>query len=570
MILQTQNNNSKSQEEIRERIIKDPVARKNVAKNNFYWFFVIYFAHYIKYKTASFQKELFGLAQNGNNKMAVVSAFRGSGKSTILTTAYPVWAILGIQQKKLVYILSQTEDKAQQYLLNIKKELEENELLRADLGPFQAEHGQWGISALYIQNFNARIRIGSVGQSIRSARHQQHRPDLIIIDDCEDLAAVKTKESREKTYEWFKGEVLPAGDVGTRVIVIGNLLHQDCLVMRLRREIEENVMSGIVKWFPILDSKGTILWSGKYPDMAAIENERRKIGNEKVWKREYMLEIVADAEQIFLPEWFERYKYETMPSFDSPDYKRTYLGVDPAVSQKESSDKSGIVIASIFGSGKDMKIYIHPHTVNRQFRFHNLADEIVYLANNVGRKNRTIPVIEDVAAQKWLHEELIKRGIRSELFEVHGIEKAERLKIATMPVEAGIVYFPTHGIDELKIQLLGFGTERYDDLADAFGIVINKIMEERGVGEINLVRMDSISFSEFKERYYISGDLQKSGIVDVTEQMKPAWEKKGGKSLEESGRELDLKIIKEELQRARGIGLGDPRKRSEDTPFWFC
>lgn len=559
---QTTMNQQNNSEDVFDKIIKSSVLRKAAAQKSHTYFFLMYFAHYVKYKTAEFQKDFFRLTEDKDNKLAVVAAFRGSAKSTILNTSYALWAVLGEQQKKSIFILSQTEEKAQQCLMNIKKEMEENELLRTDLGPFQEERGQWGISSLYIKNFNARIKIGSVGQSIRSMRHQQYRPDLILIDDCEDLASVKTKESREKTYQWFKSEVLPAGDKNTRTVVIGNLLHRDCLVMRLKREIEAGELSGVFRWVPIMDKSGNITWRGKYPNTNAIEEERKKIGNERVWRREFMLEIIADAEQIFLLEWIEKHQYEKIPNFDSPDYRGTYIGIDPAVSEKEDADKTGMVAASVFGFGEDMKIYILPFLVNSRFRFLQMKQQIAILHKNLAPTNTVVSVVENVAAQKWLYEDLKVMRLRVELFDVHGIEKSERLKIAAIPVEAGKVYFPNRGMEELKTQLIGFGVERFDDLADAFGIAINKIMEKTNTTGASFFKADA-------DRVY---DFQKGALSDPKKDSPPIPEEpikknpsitttplpstmpwKNEDELREKERQLDLDIHKKDIDASRGV-----------------
>jgi len=72
----TQENNFN---DMNDRIINDPILRISLARKSHLWFFNMYFAHYVKYETAPFQKELFGLTEDDGNKMAVISAFRGSG-----------------------------------------------------------------------------------------------------------------------------------------------------------------------------------------------------------------------------------------------------------------------------------------------------------------------------------------------------------------------------------------------------------------------------------------------------------------------------------------------------------
>ncbi len=184
---------------------------------------------------------MFNLTEDKKVKNLYIVAFRGSGKSTIITTSYPIWAILGKQQKKFVLILCQTRNQAKQHMINLKRELESNQLLKNDLGPFQEESDEWGSSSLVFSNMNARISVASTEQSIRGLRHGAHRPDLIIGDDVEDMASAKTKEGRQKTYDWLKGEVIPTGDRNTKLVIVGNLLHEDSLLMHLKRDIEEEV-----------------------------------------------------------------------------------------------------------------------------------------------------------------------------------------------------------------------------------------------------------------------------------------------------------------------------------------
>ncbi len=136
-------------------------------------------------------------------------------------TSYAIWSILGCQQKKFVLIIAKTESQARQYLANIKLELEANHLLRSDLGPFEEPNDEWRAVSIVIPKYGARITVASVDNSIRGIKHGAHRPDLIICDDLEDLDIVKTQESRDKMFEWLTGDIMPLGDINTRLIVIG-------------------------------------------------------------------------------------------------------------------------------------------------------------------------------------------------------------------------------------------------------------------------------------------------------------------------------------------------------------
>ncbi len=195
--------NKKQFNEMISKLAKDKMLRVATTRNSHFWFFHFYFCHYVKYQTASFQKEIIRLTENEKIKNLFIVAFRGSSKSSLITMSYVLWSILGIQKKKCVIIASQTAQQAKMHLLNIKRELENNQVLKNDLGPFREENSPWGMSMLVFPQYDAMIIPLSTEQSIRGNRFGQHRPDLIIGDDLEDDSSVRTKDSRDKTYDWL-------------------------------------------------------------------------------------------------------------------------------------------------------------------------------------------------------------------------------------------------------------------------------------------------------------------------------------------------------------------------------
>jgi len=89
----------KSKSKVEQQILKDKAFRRVLAKRSFYWFFHIYFAHYIKYETAKFQREIFSILEDNNVSNVAIVAFRGSAKSTITSLAYAIWSIVGDQKR---------------------------------------------------------------------------------------------------------------------------------------------------------------------------------------------------------------------------------------------------------------------------------------------------------------------------------------------------------------------------------------------------------------------------------------------------------------------------------------
>jgi predicted phage terminase large subunit-like protein len=473
----------KKNNKIFEKILTDYNVRKNLVQKSFEYFFPIYFHQYMEYETAPFHEEMFRILQDERIKLSVFVAFRGSAKSTIISTAYVLWSILGIQQKKLIIICGQTEQKSRQYLMNIKSQLLNNDLLRKDLGPFEEERNSIGnATALIIKRLNVKIMISSVEQSIRGVRHDQHRPDLIIIDDIEDIQSVKTRASRDKTFDWLVGEVIPAGTKKTRIIAVGNLLHDDSVLKRLQKKIEGGEMKHIkttYREYPIVDNKGNPLWPGKYPTQEDIEAEKEKTMNEVAWYREYMLQIISTDEQIIKPEWIKFYD-----KFPANNLRMICIGIDLAISEKEHADCTAIVVAYVYGVGKNLKIYIQSNPYNKRSSFPNHAEYIKALVATEKMKHHRVKVfVEDVGYQKALIQ-----FFESKEYDIEGVstgrnDKAARLKLTTPFVKDDRIFFPEKGCEELIDQLTGFGKERHDDLADAFSIVVLKIIENNPLNE---------------------------------------------------------------------------------------
>jgi predicted phage terminase large subunit-like protein len=328
---------------------------------------------------------------------------------------------------------------------------------------------------------NVKIMICSIEQSIRGMRHNEHRPDLIILDDIEDLNSVKTREGRNKTFDWLTGDIIPAGTRKTRIIAIGNLLHEDCVLKRLEKKIESGQMkrmNGIYREYPIVDGKGNALWPGKYPTPESIEEEREKTMNDIAWHREYLLKIISSDEQIVKPEWIKL--YEKLPA---DGFRGIYVGVDLAIGEKDTNDCTSMVVGYVYGVGKKMKIYIQSKPFNKRVPFPEQAE---YLAQLIAREKlthgRVKVYVEDVGYQRALVQYFNSSKYDIEAVPVGRMSKSLRLQLTTPLLKEGRVLFPEEGAEELIEQLLGFGKEKHDDLVDAFSLLVMKVVDNNPSG----------------------------------------------------------------------------------------
>ncbi|MEO6536178.1 MAG: hypothetical protein ABIT47_00665 [Candidatus Paceibacterota bacterium] len=470
--------------ELVEKMMKDRAVRIAITKNSLWYFFHFYFAHYVKYATAPFQSEMISLIEDENIGNLFVVAFRGSSKSTIITTSYPIWAILGKQQKKFVLILCQTQSQAKQHMRNLRNELENNSMLKDDLGPFKEEADEWGSFSLVFAERGARITAASSEQSIRGLRHNQHRPDLIIGDDVEDIASTKTREGRDKTFQWFTGEVIPTGDRTTRIVVIGNLLHEDSLLMRLKERVEKNTIDAVFKEYPLVTKDGEILWPGKYSNMEEIENEKRRAGNEYAWQREYMLNIVPADDQAIYREWIQYYDEIPPPiRFKSgySSYREVRIGIDPAISKSATADYTAMVPGLLYELERGYRLYILPKIINKRLNFPETVDTCKILEQSYYESDKRYPIfiIEDVAYQKALPQQLKEEGVHNvKTVRPGATDKRSRLVLTANSIRDGKVVFPREGAEQLIQQIVHFGVEKHDDLADAFSNLVHSVSQD--------------------------------------------------------------------------------------------
>lgn len=454
-----------------EKITSSRHMRVKLAKSSPYWFFHIYFPDYIKAKTADFQREMFKNLTDDDIRHLVIVSFRGSAKSTIVTMIYTLWSIIS-DQRKFVIIASQTQPQAQQHLRNIRSEIESNDLFRADFGDLNAESNEWGIAALSITKFKAKIMSASKGQNIRGLRHGAHRPDLVICDDIEDMESVKYLDTRQDTFRWFNSEVMGVGSLDTKFVTVGNLLHDDSLVMRLKEGFSSGTRSGKYTEYPIV-RKGRSMWPGMYPNQAAI-NKRKSDFDHRTWMREFELKIIPKEDQVVHRGMIKTYAH--IPDLLRNQAQTYYTGVDLAISTKNTADYTAAVsfIARNIGS-EDMVLYVLPGPINERMGFNKTIDTLMGI-------NKERPGTEFIVETNG-YQDAAAQALRAKGMKVTGVnssnDKRERLNVVASAIDRGMVVFPMSGCEHLIAQLVGFGTEKHDDLMDAFTHAVIEITSDR-------------------------------------------------------------------------------------------
>lgn len=444
-----------------------PERRKALARDSLIAFGLIYLPHYFQLPPAEFHPELAKLMDDEEIMFLAVAGFRGSAKSTFAQMLIIRNAIFG--KSKFILPINETDDVVKLTIANIRAELSENVLLINDFEHLiEKKSGLTKFTETNIVLTNGtRIMGRSRGQKIRGLRHKQHRPDLVVVDDPEELKSVKSKDYRDKTENWIKGDLIPSiNETKARLIVVANVLHNDSLMPRLKKHTLFESRS-----YPLI-VEGRVTWKGKYPTEQLLKQQEVKVGR-TAWLREYLLKVVPDDGQDIKEEWIQRYKF--LPSHE--EIARVGIGIDFAISQGAKADYT--VMMSVVGAEVDRtpKLFILPHPVHARLTFHETIETAKAQVQAVAVYGYPMFYPEDVGYQKAAIQEMERHMLPVTPMRVSTDKRARLQSIAGL-IQNGTILFPEEGCEELITELVGFGVEEHDDLVDALVHAVVGIIQD--------------------------------------------------------------------------------------------
>lgn len=182
-----------------------------------------------------------------------------------------------------------------------------------------------------------------------------------------------------------------------------------------------------------------------------------------IFSNQYLNEIIPPELQTFKQEWFKYYS-------KIPDNINTFIFVDPALSEHDGSDYTGVVVACVDSNGEWYIPFARRYRVTPT----KLIDLLFTLNQQF---NPNIIGIEEVSYQKsllyFLDEEMRRRNT---ILPVKGImppnNKAKELRIQSLVprFEWGHICL-TQGLNDLEMELLKFPRGSHDDLIDALASI---------------------------------------------------------------------------------------------------
>ena len=133
----------------------------------------------------------------------------------------------------------------------------------------------------------------------------------------------------------------------------------------------------------------------------------------------------------------------------------------------------------VCGYGDNLKIYILSYIVNKRLNFTDGIDEIKKLCGYLETDYHLMPTVfvEKANIETAASQVLKINKVLADSVNTSGMDKQARLEVTTQHIGMGKVLFPQKGAEQLISQIVNFGIEKYDDLVDAFTLIILKIME---------------------------------------------------------------------------------------------
>ncbi len=396
---------------------------------------------------------------------------REHGKTVRWSFAYPLWRIL-TGRSRYVLLIGSSQTAAQENLINIRTELEENELLSEDFGDLRGD--RWSDTRIELKNGTCIQAKGS-GASMRGTRYRQYRPDLIILDDILKDDAVESPTTRSKIHRWLKRVVFNLGK-NAFIVWVNTIFHSDDPASRLLRELEEGTLK---RWVAVRLScfrpDGRPIWPESWT-VEVLEEKRQVLGTD-VFSTEYENEPLSDEERIIKPEWIQAHVYL---SAELPPGLRYFAGVDPAAGKH---DHTAIVTVGVDRSGTMWEVDAWAATCSedetvtqlitkhKRFKYVLIAWEEVSFTNIYARYVMRMAAMENV----YLPIKTVKAGTESKVLRVRSLSPL---------IENGLIRFRDRGNRELIEELTSFPKGRFDDLADALAYAVGIISRAAEVPQV--------------------------------------------------------------------------------------
>lgn len=378
---------------------------------------------------------------------------RGHAKSTI--TKLAVILFLRYSRLKFALYVSLTSPIAKQACKDIFNWLtsDKDQLVygRCTVHKRNESEGLWQFTIGTPDYGNKFITLKSLGtdSQVRGTLIDNNRPELVVIDDCEDNDTASSAESQTKIDTWLMGNLLKATARRSVRIWLGNMINSRTMLFRNSKDKEWNptVYGAIVR--DKVTKELRALWPGMHSVESLLKEYRdyRAKGVGHVWIYE-MMNMTNDT--VFRTGMGGAVR---MPRFNPDEITQGFITVDPAFGQNSWNDYTGL---TVHVKVQNQVIPWIVETRKDKYTEDQMLDALLEMSYYW---NLTTWVIEANAAQKLLIPLfkllLASRGIPDHVFlmipiNAGGKQKQSRIFALSKSVAAG-----SYGVVEEEEEFMG-------------------------------------------------------------------------------------------------------------------
>lgn len=410
-----------------------------------------------------------------NNKILLLLP-RGSFKSTVASTALPIWLFWHNPNLRIMLDCA-TLVNSKMYVAAIKDQIDNNEILKLIcrdskgnyvLEPDKNAAGGWTEDRILLKH---RTKLGMKEPSLFVSAVDNNRtgmhPDVIIMDDLVSEATVTTAEQRNKTKTHYRFS-LSLLERGGLQVVIGTRYHMDDLYDEL---LKNEGFNCIVR--PAILPNGKCYFPTKYPK--EVLRELRRDQGADIYNSQYMLDPTNEEDAVFKIGYLQYYTEDEMDikSETRVKFQQIVVLTDLAITKGKRSDYTVIMIVGITA---DKKVYVVDYIQDKLnpseivmgiFEMYDKARKYGYVSG---------VYIETVAFQKvmlyLLRDEARRRGVSIPLKELKATkDKTLRINGLVPIVEKGELYI-SPGHTALKTEMKEFPYSKHDDIVDTLAYVL--------------------------------------------------------------------------------------------------
>ena len=411
---------------------------------------------------ADFHKDIWHTVDKTLHKLVIVNAFRGSGKSSMMTFGRLLWTIC-FEQANYIVLGSYNLIMAKRLLFPIMLELETNARLKQLFGKLQGDR-IWNTQSCITAN-DIRIDALGIGMTSRGSLHRHERPDLFIVDDAVNNESARSENQTDSLLAWLFQDMLPAMRLKNwRAYMLATMITDTSAPYKLQYAPEYDNKVKRVLWN--IETNGNPTWESRF-NHEAIDRIKSGI-TDIAYRAEYQMPPLSSDERLFHQKYIHYYKEAEL------DHRRLYTVAfnDPAIGTGRSHDYSAIVVLSYDRDTGQM--YVRSGTAYRKMT----PDETVQHCYFLDRLYSGITIIFEGNGFQRLYEYIFKlqRQIKGYQPKYQSVTRSDNKRIRMMGLipyfTNEMVYFLTgdeeqkRGIDDMLKLSIKDDPKYHDDFPD--------------------------------------------------------------------------------------------------------